>query len=124
MGEPTVGITMGDAAGVGPEIVLKAHGSELVAACRPVVVGDARVLGDAAERLGLPVDVRRVASPAEASPRPGGLDVIDLGNLAPGEFTIGEVNASCGRASVEYIQRATTLALAGELDAIASAPTS
>lgn len=121
---PIVGITLGDAAGISPEIVVKAFASgQLHAGCRPLVIGDARIVRQALGFVSNALDVRAIGVPSEARFEPGVIDVIDLGNLAPGDFEPGRVNASCGRAFVDYIRASAKLALDGEIAAIASAPT-
>ncbi len=119
-----IGITLGDPAGIGPEIVVKmlAAPQPYHEFCRPVVVGDGRVLAQTAAQLGLPVRVNPVHSPAEAQGEAGVIDMIDLHNADPAAFPAGQVSALAGKASVEYIQRATELAMAGELAAIVTGP--
>lgn len=110
---PVIGVTMGDAAGIGPEIVVKALSDEnLRAACRCVVIGDAAFLRRTARELGL--------SNFESS----GVQIFDLANL-PGAFEIGIDHAVTGRASAEYIEAAISLVLEQEeIDAICTAPIS
>ncbi len=108
MSLPRVGITMGDPAGVGPEVVVKALGhAEVYERCRPTVIGDARRL----TRAGRLVN----------QPRP--VECVDLG-LVPEDLPFGKVSAAAGEASFRYIERAVKLALAGEIDAICTAPIS
>jgi 4-hydroxythreonine-4-phosphate dehydrogenase len=119
---PIVAITIGDPAGVGPEIVaatLALGGVDEV--CRPLVVGDGAVLERAARTMGVTLPLHPVASPAQAAFRRGAADVIDLQNV-PADLRIGAVQGAAGRAAFGYIERATALALAGEVDAIATAP--
>ena len=113
------GITMGDAAGVGPEILLRAfRAGELR---REVVVfGDLAVLELCNRRLNLGVALRGAASPADRAP--GRLNVVDLGILDPAGLRIGEVNAKSGAAAREYVVAATRAALAGEIAAIVTLP--
>lgn len=121
---PIIAITMGDAAGIGPEVVAKALQSARVhAECRPVVIGDARIMREAMKLAPQPLTVHAVRGVADAAYAPGTIDVLDLANLAPGEFKIGAINAKCGRAFVDYIRLSARLALSGEVDAVASAPT-
>jgi 4-hydroxythreonine-4-phosphate dehydrogenase len=97
---------MGDPAGVGPEIVVRAIADPGVAAvARCLVFGDARVLKRAAAMTGA----------AE-------VQLVDLANADPAAFRAGEVSALCGRASWEYVRAASRAALAGEADAVATAP--
>ncbi len=123
-GRPLIGITLGDAAGISPEIVVKALArDDVAAACDAVVVGDARIVEDALRYAPSPMIVRAVDRVADARFQAGAITVLDARNLAPGEFAIGKVDPRCGRAFVEYIQTATRLALDGAIDAVASAPT-
>ncbi|MFO0752189.1 MAG: 4-hydroxythreonine-4-phosphate dehydrogenase PdxA [Thermodesulfovibrionales bacterium] len=107
-----IAITLGDPAGVGPEIVLKALLAEEVREiCTPVVVGDRAVLDEAADRFG----VRDALGRAE---------VLDLGNIGQRDFTKNAPTAEGGRACAAYIEKAVELALRGEVDAVVTAPIS
>jgi 4-hydroxythreonine-4-phosphate dehydrogenase len=122
-GIPTVAVTMGDPAGIGPEIVARALvGAEARAAARCIVYGDAAVMERAIALTGASLRVRRV-SPAEAAGCGSGeLPVVDLANADPSAWKPGEVSALCGKASWEYIEAAAKAAIAGEVDAVATAP--
>ncbi|MFP6559064.1 4-hydroxythreonine-4-phosphate dehydrogenase PdxA [Paraburkholderia sp. B3] len=119
---PVIGITMGDAAGVGPEIVVKSLMHESVyLQCRPLVIGDARRL-DAANRLvGGQARVRRIESPAQARYEFGTIDCVDLG-LIPDDLPFGALSPVAGDAAYRFIARAVELAKSGEIDAICTAP--
>lgn len=119
---PVIAITLGDVAGIGPEVVVKALAApEVWAACRPLVIGDARALTEA--RLGIPVPPLRLVSQVEAATFDAGtLTLLDLGNLTPDAAPLGQVSAAAGRAAVEYVLKATELALAGQVEAVATAP--
>ena len=120
---PVLGITMGDPAGIGPEIAVKALAAPMVRkAARAVVLGDARVIRDAARLAKVDLVVRPLMRIADASWAADLVEVLDLANADPGAFTIGRVSAVCGRAAYEYIERGVRLALAGEIDAIVTAP--
>ena len=94
---PRVGITIGDPAGIGPEIVLKTITEEnLRELCTPVVICDARSLRSEAEALGF--DSRLIS----------GLDLVDLENV-PGEIIPGIESAETGKASAEYIEKAVDM---------------
>ncbi len=122
MARPVIAVTMGDAAGVGPEIVVKALAhADVAALCQPIVVGDARRLAHAARIAGVAAEVVRVATPAEARFRSGTIDCIDLGGL-PEDLPFGALSAVAGDAAFRYIARAVALAMAGEVDAICTAP--
>jgi 4-hydroxythreonine-4-phosphate dehydrogenase len=121
---PIVAITMGDASGIGPEIIMKALAREDVyALCRPVVVGDATRLreADAITRTGL--QVVAVSSPADARFERGTVDCVDLG-LIPAGHPFGQLSPVSGEAAYRYIERATRLVESGQADAICTAPLS
>jgi len=119
---PVIGITMGDAAGVGPEIIMKAltHRS-VYEQCRPLVIGDTARLRDAARRAGVALEVRSIERPADAAFRYGVVDCIDLG-LIPADLPYGQLSPIAGDAAYQYIARTVELTSAGELDAICTAP--
>ena len=120
---PIVGVTMGDPAGIGSEITLKALSkTDVCRLCKPIVIGDLRLLESVSKKLSLNVLLRDVDSPGMASGKVGVIDVIDLKNIDPSSFEFGKASARGGKASIEYIERAVDLALNGELDAIATCP--
>jgi 4-hydroxythreonine-4-phosphate dehydrogenase len=113
---------MGDAAGIGPEIVVKALAARnAYDICRPVVVGDAARLTKAAEICGAGVTLHVVDDPSNATYQRGTIDCIDLG-LIPPDLPFGALSAIAGNASFRYIERAVALAVAGAADAICTAP--
>jgi 4-hydroxythreonine-4-phosphate dehydrogenase len=119
---PIVGVTMGDGAGVGPEIIVKALSNpEVHGFCRPVVIGDQVRLSRAADLCGLAVPLRRVERVEDAAFVPGSIDVVDLA-LLPDDLPFGELSARAGEAAFRYIERAVELAAAGEIQAICTAP--
>jgi 4-phospho-D-threonate 3-dehydrogenase / 4-phospho-D-erythronate 3-dehydrogenase len=123
MTRPVLGITMGDPAGIGPEIAAKALAQpEVRDRARPLVIGDARVMAAAARIAGVDGDVRALARPGEASFAAGRIEVLDLRNADPAAFAIGRVSAVCGRAAYEYIERGVRLCQEGAIAAIVTAP--
>lgn len=120
---PIVALTMGDPAGIGPEIVARtlADPPEDVATARGLAVGDAAVMRRAVSVCGLDVDVRSVERVADARLEPGVIDVLDQG-VAGDDLPWGEVSAVAGRSAIAAIEAATRLALEAEVDAIATAP--
>ncbi len=121
---PIVAITMGDASGIGPEIIMKALARDDVAAlCRPLVVGDAARLREAGAIVHGTLSVNALRTPAEAHYARGTVDCIDLG-LIPAGHPFGNLSAVSGEAAYRYIERATRLVEAGEADAICTAPLS
>jgi 4-hydroxythreonine-4-phosphate dehydrogenase len=120
---PLIAITMGDPAGVGPEVTAKALAREDVwACCRPLVVGDAGVMEKAAALLGSVLTFHPIAQASQARFDPSCPDVLDLGNEDPAVLVPGRVSAAAGQASVEYIRRAVELVQAGQADAVATGP--
>ena len=124
MTRPIIGITMGDAAGIGPEIVLKSfrHHPELFSLCRPLAIGSADVMRFYDHQLGTNVPMNIVSSPRDASYEEGKLDVLDLGLVDVSKLKISMVDAELGRAAVIYTQEAGRMAMAGTIDAVVSAP--
>lgn len=123
---PLLAITIGDPAGIGPEIVLKALARpEVHERCRALVIGDVRILQralDMAERS-IPVPRIEVASRlVDAQFDRHRVTVLDVANAPPEECPVGQVSAASGRASVEYVFAACDLALRHEVDAIVTAP--
>jgi len=120
---PILAITMGDPAGIGPEIVLKAlQDPDIYERCRPVVIGDRRILERACAWMETHLKFEVVTDPADGNYDPGVLTLIDLQNARPEDCPVGEVSAAGGKAALAYVERACDLALAGEVDAIVTAP--
>jgi 4-hydroxythreonine-4-phosphate dehydrogenase len=116
---PLVAITMGDAAGTGPEIITKSLAlPELRAVCRPVVIGDAAAMTRALRFTGVSLKIRAIKDVAEATSAPGEIDVLDLANLDLATLKLGHVDPQAGHAAYEYIKLATELALAGRVSAV------
>jgi len=124
MTKPIIGITMGDAAGIGPEIVLKSfrHHPELFAVCRPLVMGSAAVMRFYDDQLKTNVPMNVVSSPADAVYDEGAIDVLDLGLVDVAKLKISVIDPEVGRAAVIYTQEAGRMAMDGTIDAIVSAP--
>lgn len=113
---------MGDAAGVGPEVVMKALAhAGVYEQCRPLVIGDLKQLARAGRLLGSKLGFHPIERPQDADFRFGTIDCIDLGLLAA-EIPFGKVSAAAGEAAYRYIERSVELALAGDVDAICTAP--
>ena len=116
---PIIAVTMGDASGIGPEIIMKALARDDVAAlCRPLVVGDATRLREAGAVVRSALAVNALRTPAEARYARGAAECIDLG-LIPAGHPFGTLSPVSGEAAYRYIERATRLVQAGEADAIA-----
>ena len=120
---PILGITMGDPAGVGPEITAKAAAEAGVRArARLLVVGSAAVMTEATAVAGAPLTVRAVKQPEDCRFADGTLEVLDLANVDAAALPRGAVSAAAGRAAYEYIETAVRLAEARAIAAIVTAP--
>jgi 4-hydroxythreonine-4-phosphate dehydrogenase len=119
---PTIGITMGDASGVGPEVIMKSLGhADVYGWCRPLVIGDARRLSEAGRIVNSGVKVYSIENLSQAQFIPGIADCLDL-RLIPENMPWGVLSAICGDAAYQFIVRAVELARARMIDAICTAP--
>ncbi len=120
---PVLAITMGDPAGIGPEICVKALADQgLYEQCVPVVIGDHIAMEDAACYTGSKLSLRAVESLAEARGEYGTIDLLDMRLLAPSDYRYGQVSAACGEAAFQYILRGIACAMAGEASAVVTGP--
>lgn len=122
---PIIAVTMGDAAGIGPEIIDKTLSKkEMYSLCNPLVVGDLNVLRDALTVAKVQLEFNSMERVADAKFRHGTADIVDLKNIRIDQLIMGQPQAMAGKASVDYIKRAVELALRGEIHAMATAPLS
>lgn len=123
MRKPVIAVPMGDPAGIGPEIVVKAVNDKKVnshAVC--IVVGDKKVLDMAMKTTGIALHIYEITSVREARDEFGVLNLINLNNVDMKQFVWGKVSAMCGQAAFSYIQKSIELANAGEVDAVSTTP--
>lgn len=114
---------MGDPAGVGAEITVKSLMSDKVKDVADViVVGDKEVLAQALKVCGLTAELNCVDDPADGRYEDGVINVIDLDNIDMASLQMGKVQAMCGKAAFEYIEKCVELAMAHKIDAIATTP--
>lgn len=119
---PLIGLTVGDPAGIGPEIVVKALQEVAVRdAVRGVVYADRCVLERTLEMLGVKARLHAVAEPAEGAFEPGTVDFVDVGVLSEAP-PFGVISAAGGQAGYEYLVRATEDTLGDRLVGLATAP--
>ncbi|MFL6576240.1 MAG: 4-hydroxythreonine-4-phosphate dehydrogenase PdxA [Povalibacter sp.] len=124
MTTPIVAITMGDACGVGAEVVMKALAwPEVHALCRPLVIGDVQRLQLAGRIVGTRLSVESLQTPEQANYSPDRVNCIDL-KLIPGNLPFGQISAMAGEAAFRYIERAVQIVEAHEAQAICTAPLS
>jgi 4-hydroxythreonine-4-phosphate dehydrogenase len=121
MTQPPMGITMGDPAGIGPEIVVKLFAEGLPAPA--VVFGDIFILRRAAKLLNAPVEIVEIAQAGLARGGAGRIEVIPVSRL-PEDLPFGRVDARAGQAAFDYIARAIDAVQAGSISAIVTAPIS
>lgn len=134
---PRIGITMGDAAGIGPEIIVKVlTNRNIYQICQPIVIGSLAIIQSAqhlvtaknrqsASHENLP-QVASIQSAkhftADWTSRVGTIDVLDVSSLKPEDVFYGKIDPQCGSAAVKAIETAVELTLDGRLDAITTAP--
>lgn len=118
-----IAIPMGDPAGIGPEITMKSlTKKEIYDVCKPLVVGDAKVLAKAIEIVNAGLKINEVQTPAEGKYELGTVDVINLNNIDMDKLEYGQVSAQCGQGAFEYIKKSVELAMNGEVKALATTP--
>lgn len=121
--KPLIGIPMGDPAGIGPEIVVKALSSkEVYDNARPVIIGDRKVIKNAIKFTGSDIDINVINNPSEGIYEEGILNLIDFDNVNMDEFKIGEISGMCGQAAYDYIEKSIELANSKEVAAVATTP--
>lgn len=121
--KPFLAITMGDAAGIGPEVVAKTLiDANIYEKCRPFVIGNAEAMSEALKLIGSDVSVEKVVSIKDIKTNLGTVAVLDEGNLDYSKIGYGQISAESGRASVEWILKAGELAASGQIQAISTAP--
>lgn len=122
--KPILAITMGDPAGIGPEIIVKALAdSRLYDTCLPLVVADPMVMEHAASeivRTSCQINIVKKINNLES--RPGTLDIFPLNQLGLQGFVPGKLDARCGNAAFRSVEKAIELAVAGEVDGTVTAP--
>jgi 4-hydroxythreonine-4-phosphate dehydrogenase len=120
---PTVGITMGDPTGIGPEVLVKALSTEEpFRVCRPVVFGDPGVLEETIERLHLSVGVEISETIPQEDIAPRKISLVPISHLEIASLRFGRPDRPCGEAMLKYIEEAVKWVLAGKLDAITTCP--
>ena len=123
MEKPIIAVTMGDPAGIGPEIVAKSIADKAtfdVARC--IVIGDKKVMEKAIEIVGADLKVNVVDSPADGDYSYGVLNMIDLDNIDMSRFEYGKINAMCGQAAFDYIKKSIEITMDKQADAVATTP--
>ena len=123
MKKTLIAVPLGDPAGIGPEIVARSIADkELFGITDCIVIGDRKVMENAIRITGEDLKVNVVADPAEGDYREGILNLIDLDNIDMDRFQFGKVDAMCGKAAFEYIEKSIQITMAGKADAVATTP--
>ena len=119
MTRPLVAITMGDPAGIGPEIVVKAlTNPDIYGYSKPVVIGETGILRQHSTEL----EFNSINNPGQGKYSHGTVDVIEMPVIGNDTLTLGKVNGKCGEAAFAYIKKAVDLALSKEVDSISTSP--
>lgn len=120
--KPILGITMGDAAGVGPEIIVKALANKhIYEISRPVVFGDAKIMDRAIDIIGADLKCNIIDDPLKGKYTYGFIDIVDLDNL-PADLPFAKVDGRAGKAAFEYIEKAVEFTKENKVHAIVTAP--
>lgn len=117
--QPLLGVTMGDPAGIGSEIIVQSY-PQVDDRANLVVLGDFGVMEAAVDDCDSDLDLNRIESVDEAAFADGTLDVVDFGNVA--DLQRGDLRAAYGAAALEYVEEGIELAMDGEIDAMVNAP--
>ncbi|GAK07082.1 4-hydroxythreonine-4-phosphate dehydrogenase PdxA [Geomicrobium sp. JCM 19038] len=120
---PFVAVTIGDIAGIGPEIVVKAlRMNDVYTICKPIVIGERFVVEEIIDRLGVEVKVNEVTMPSQGSYVPNTINIMSSNTLEKHTIDYGEIRGEYGKAAYQFILKAVTMAHEGLIDAIATAP--
>ena len=120
---PIIGISMGDPAGIGPEIAAKALAKrEIYEKCRPLVTGDASAMEQAVKIAKVNLKVNAIERPSQAKFEFGTLDVVDLKDVDVAKLEHGKVSATGGKAAFDAVKKVIELAMADEVDATVTGP--
>ena len=123
MKRPILGVTMGDPAGVGPEIIARAAATPKVRQdSRPVVIGAASTMAEALRLVRSPLTLHAVARVEDCRWADGTLEVLDLANVDMGTLPRAAVSAAAGKAAYEYVERGVALARERAIHGIVTAP--
>lgn len=118
---PVFALTMGDPAGIGPEITLKALSSnQLPPSANIIVIGDLSVLAKAALYVSQTLPLHAMTSLQDFKPHH--INIMDMGEIGTHDFTPGIVSARCGKASYAYILKSISLAQSGDIDGVITNP--
>lgn len=120
---PIVAITMGDPAGIGPEICVGTMlDKEIHKICRPFIIGSVNIMKRAAEIQGVDLHFHRIQNAEEADYKFGVIDILETGNYDTDSIQWGEVQQLAGKMSIDWIMKSIELGMEGKVDAVSTAP--
>ncbi|MFW5889475.1 MAG: 4-hydroxythreonine-4-phosphate dehydrogenase PdxA [Bacillota bacterium] len=123
MKKPIIGITMGDPAGIGSEIIVKALSyPSILNQATPIVFGNKEVIKDAIRFVPSNLEINEINSIKDAKNKYGIIDLYNFNNIKINDFKYGEINSKAGKACIEYIFSAIEYAKSGKLDAVVTGP--
>jgi len=123
MKKPIIGITIGDPAGIGAEITVRALARKgIYQKSKPLVIASKPVIEDAIKMISSDLQLHIVKNAEEAKGEYGTIDLLDLNNINLSEFEYGKVNTKAGQASLDYIYKGIELAMAKKIDAVVTGP--
>lgn len=120
--KPVLGITMGDAAGIGAEIIVKSLADKhLYEIAQPIVIGDKKMMQRALDLLQSPLKINVVTNLDNLNAKYGTIDLVDLDNV-PADLPYSQVDPRAGKAAYEYVEKAVQYAMANKIQAVVTAP--
>jgi len=123
MKRPVIAITMGDPAGIGAEIIVKALSrEEIYKKSKPIIIGSKCVINDAIKFIPSNLKLKVLKNIEEIKGEFGIIDFIDMDNIGLDDFNYGKVSAKAGQASLDYIYKGIDLAMEGQVDAVVTGP--
>jgi 4-hydroxythreonine-4-phosphate dehydrogenase len=121
--KPLIAVPLGDPAGVGPEILVKAFADKSVCEkARPFAIGDRSIIERAIKISGCGLSVKSVTEPASGDFNGKTLNLVEMNHADAETFEFGKVNGACGKAAYDYIEKSIALAMNGKADAVATTP--
>lgn len=120
---PFLAIPIGEPAGIGPEIVMKAlTDPEVVANSKCVIIGDIQIVRYTLDFLGMQMKINLIESPEEGDYSPGIINLINISTIDMNKFVIGEISGMCGQAAFLYIKKSIELAMQKKVAAVVTPP--
>ncbi len=122
MNKPIIAVPLGDAAGIGPEIVVKSFSSPQLQDSHLIVVGNKGIINQACKICHADVKVHLIENVSEAVFEPKVINLLNIDNIDMSKFQFGKVSAMCGEAAFSYISKSIELAMSKQVDAVATTP--